>query len=151
MAAEVRLPRGKSAAAPRDARQPGECGSKLARIVLLFAFARRHVNLVRKRPAEAEFEPPVSIIVPAFNEAVGIEQAIQSLTASAYPDFEIIVVDDGSTDRTVELLRPYAADGRIRLLEKRHNEGKAMALNDAIPIARGDIVTIVDDLLGAAR
>ena len=88
--------------------------------------------------------PFVSVIVAAYCEEAVIERTLRSLLALDYPAYEIIVVDDGSTDRTPALLAPYAADGRIRLLEKRTNEGKAMALNDAIPIARGDIVTIVD-------
>jgi poly-beta-1,6-N-acetyl-D-glucosamine synthase len=94
-------------------------------------------------PPDAEL-PFVSVIVAAYCEEAVIERTLRSLLALDYPDYEIIVVDDGSTDRTPALLAPYAADGRIRLLEKRVNEGKAMALNDAIPIARGDIVTIVD-------
>lgn len=88
--------------------------------------------------------PFVSVIVAAYCEETVIERTLAALLALDYPRYEIVVVDDGSTDRTVEILAPYAADGRIRLLEKRQNEGKAMALNDAIPIARGDIVTIVD-------
>jgi biofilm PGA synthesis N-glycosyltransferase PgaC len=92
---------------------------------------------------EAEL-PFVSVIVAAYCEEAVIERTLASLLALDYPRYEILVVDDGSTDRTVEILSRYAADGRIRLLEKRQNEGKAMALNDAIPIARGDIFTIVD-------
>jgi poly-beta-1,6-N-acetyl-D-glucosamine synthase len=96
-------------------------------------------------PPQPESQLPfVSVIVAAYCEEAVIERTLASLLALDYPRYEIIVVDDGSTDRTVEILGPYAADGRIRLLEKRQNEGKAMALNDAIPIARGDIVTIVD-------
>jgi poly-beta-1,6-N-acetyl-D-glucosamine synthase len=95
-------------------------------------------------PLPDEEQPFVSVIVAAYCEEAVIERTLAALLTLDYPNREIIVVDDGSTDRTVEILRPYAADGRIRLLEKRHNEGKAMALNDAIPIARGDIVTIVD-------
>jgi biofilm PGA synthesis N-glycosyltransferase PgaC len=88
--------------------------------------------------------PFVSVVVAAYCEEPVIERTLAALLALDYPRYEIVVVDDGSTDRTVELLRPYAADGRIRLLEKRRNEGKAMALNDAVPILRGEIVTIVD-------
>lgn len=88
--------------------------------------------------------PFVSVLVAAYCEEAVIERTLAALLALDYPAYEIVVVDDGSTDRTVELLRPYAADGRIRLLEKRTNEGKAMALNDAIPVLRGEIVTVVD-------
>jgi biofilm PGA synthesis N-glycosyltransferase PgaC len=88
--------------------------------------------------------PFVSVVVAAYCEEPVIERTLAALLALDYPRYEIVVVDDGSTDRTVDLLRPYAADGRIRLLEKRRNEGKAMALNDAVPILRGEIVTIVD-------
>jgi biofilm PGA synthesis N-glycosyltransferase PgaC len=88
--------------------------------------------------------PFVSVVVAAYCEEAVIERTLRALLALDYPAYEIVVVDDGSTDRTPELLRPYAADGRIRLLEKRRNEGKAMALNDAIPITRGEIVTIID-------
>src|SRR5215208_5332474 len=88
--------------------------------------------------------PFVSVVVAAYCEEAVIERTLAALLALDYPRYEIVIVDDGSTDRTVEILRPYAADGRIRLLEKRENEGKAMALNDAIPLLRGEIVTIVD-------
>jgi len=95
-------------------------------------------------PLPDEELPFVSVVVAAYCEERVIERTLAALLALDYPRYEIVIVDDGSTDRTAEILRPYAADGRIRLLEKRHNEGKAMALNDAIPILRGEIVTIVD-------
>jgi biofilm PGA synthesis N-glycosyltransferase PgaC len=95
-------------------------------------------------PAPDDELPFVSVVVAAYCEQAVIERTLRALLALDYPAYEIVIVDDGSTDRTAEILRPYAADGRIRLLEKRRNEGKAMALNDAIPITRGEIVTIVD-------
>ena len=88
--------------------------------------------------------PFVSVLVAAYCEEAVIERTLHALLALDYPSYEIVIVDDGSTDRTIEILRPYAADGRIRLLEKRTNEGKAMALNDAVPVLRGEIVTVVD-------
>jgi biofilm PGA synthesis N-glycosyltransferase PgaC len=89
--------------------------------------------------------PFVSVVVPAYCEAVVIEGTLEALLALDYPDYEVIVVDDGSPDGTAELVRAQLTDGgRLRLIEKRVNEGKAMALNDAIPVTRGEIVVIVD-------
>ena len=88
--------------------------------------------------------PFVSVVVAAYCEEAVIERTLSALLAMDYPRFEIVVVDDGSTDRTAEIVRPYVEGGRVRLVEKRINEGKAMALNDAIPVLRGEIVTIVD-------
>ena len=96
-------------------------------------------------PPEPDADLPfVSVVVAAYCEEAVIERTLAALLALDYPRYEIVIVDDGSTDRTVELLLPYVADGRIRLLEKQRNEGKAMALNDAIPIVRGEIITIID-------
>ncbi len=112
-------------------------------IVTSLLFYRR----TERRPLPAADDaslPFVSVVVAAYGEEAVIEATIESLLAMDYPRYEVVVVDDGSPDRTAELLRPYAAAGRIRLIEKRVNEGKAMALNDAIPVTRGEIVTIVD-------
>jgi cellulose synthase/poly-beta-1,6-N-acetylglucosamine synthase-like glycosyltransferase/peptidoglycan/xylan/chitin deacetylase (PgdA/CDA1 family) len=114
----------------------------LARIVLLFGFARRHAGLVRRRAPAETFAPPVSIVVPAFNEAVGIERAVRSFAASDYPEFEIIVVDDGSTDGTAELVERLGLN-RVQVV-RQPNGGKPAALNSGIAAARHDIVAMVD-------
>ncbi len=89
--------------------------------------------------------PFVSVVVPAYCEETVIEHTLDALLALDYPDYEVVVVDDGSPDRTTERVRArLAEDGRLRLISKRFNEGKAMALNDAIPVTRGEIVVIVD-------
>ncbi|HWI06494.1 MAG TPA: glycosyltransferase family 2 protein [Solirubrobacteraceae bacterium] len=72
--------------------------------------------------------PLVSVVVPAHNEEGVIVQTVESLLELDWPAFEVIVVDDGSSDRTSDLLVPYASQGRIRLVTKEVNEGKAMAL-----------------------
>ena len=112
------------------------------RILLLFGFARHHSRLTRKRPPDDSFTPPASIVVPAFNEAVGIERAVRSLAASDYPAFEIIVVDDGSNDGTAELVEGLGLPGVLVL--RQPNRGKPEALNRGIDAARNDIVVMVD-------
>jgi biofilm PGA synthesis N-glycosyltransferase PgaC len=98
-------------------------------------------------PAESDTGelPFVSVVVAAYCEEDVIDGTLETLLALDYPNYEVIVVDDGSPDRTAELVRlRMAQDSRLRLIEKRVNEGKAMALNDAIPVTRGGIIAIVD-------
>jgi len=97
-------------------------------------------------PPEADEDLPfVSVVVAAYCEEAVIEGTIASLLALDYPDYEVLVVDDGSPDGTARLVRrQLKPGGRVRLLEKRVNEGKAMALNDAIPLTRGEIVVVID-------
>jgi cellulose synthase/poly-beta-1,6-N-acetylglucosamine synthase-like glycosyltransferase/peptidoglycan/xylan/chitin deacetylase (PgdA/CDA1 family) len=112
------------------------------RMVALYLFARGHVRGVRAAERHDDFAPPVSIVVPAFNEAVGIERAVRSLAASDYPDFEVIVVDDGSDDGTGDIVRSLEL-GRVRVLTQ-PNLGKPAALNRGIEAARNDLIVTVD-------
>jgi poly-beta-1,6-N-acetyl-D-glucosamine synthase len=94
---------------------------------------------------EEAYAPFVSVVVAAYHEEAVIDGTLESLLMLDYPAYEVIVVDDGSRDRTAQIVRRRMAhDPRLRLIEKRVNEGKAMALNDAIPVTRGEIVVIVD-------
>jgi biofilm PGA synthesis N-glycosyltransferase PgaC len=103
-----------------------------------------------RRPAKpiqylSEDELPfVSVIIPAYCEQDVIGQSIRGVLGLDYPRFELIVVNDGSTDHTVDKVRPYLKDARVRLLDKKVNEGKAMALNDAVMCAQGELVLIMD-------
>jgi poly-beta-1,6-N-acetyl-D-glucosamine synthase len=96
-------------------------------------------------PAQAANVPFVSIVVPAFNEAPMIGAVLESLLAVRYPGFEVIVVDDGSSDHT--FLRALAfrrrRDVEFRVLTK-SNGGKFDALNHGIAQARGEIVVCID-------
>jgi biofilm PGA synthesis N-glycosyltransferase PgaC len=90
-------------------------------------------------------EPPfVSVAVAAHNEEAVIGQTVEWLLDLDWPGFEIVVIDDGSTDRTREILTGFAQAGQIRLLTKHANEGKAMALNDALPLLKGEIILLLD-------
>jgi poly-beta-1,6-N-acetyl-D-glucosamine synthase len=97
----------------------------------------------REEPGEL---PPVSIIVPAYNEEAVIARAIESLMAMDYPAYEVLVVDDGSTDRTAEIARRWEGEGgevEVRVITKR-NGGKATALNVGITQARHPFVLCMD-------
>jgi len=88
--------------------------------------------------------PFVSVLVPAHNEEAVIARSVTAMLALDYPAFEVIVVDDGSTDGTLAALAPLMGDTRLRLVRKNANEGKAMAMNDALPLARGEILLALD-------
>ncbi|MEP6909547.1 MAG: bifunctional polysaccharide deacetylase/glycosyltransferase family 2 protein [Actinomycetota bacterium] len=113
----------------------------VARIVLLLGFARRHARTYRAREVQS-FAPPVSIVVPAFEEAVGIERAVRSLSASDYPEFEVIVVDDGSTDGTASLVEELGLP-HVQVL-RQANAGKPAALNYGISVAAHSVIVMVD-------
>ena len=105
--------------------------------------ARIHVGRMRRRPADLDYAPGVSILVPAYNEEVGIERAVRSLAASDYAGrFELIVIDDGSTDRTAEIVAGLDLPG-VRLI-RQENAGKAAALNRGLAASRRAIVVTVD-------
>jgi poly-beta-1,6 N-acetyl-D-glucosamine synthase len=113
----------------------------IMRAVAVVGLARRHASL-QKQPQPEDFRPPVSIVVPAYNEAAGIEQAVRSLAVSDYPEFEVVVVDDGSTDGTGELVDKMGLP-RVRVIRE-PNRGKAEALNTAIAAAKHELVATVD-------
>ncbi len=113
------------------------------RMVVELVLARVQLRRVRDLPIDPSFAPAVSILVPAHNEAVGIERSVRSLSGSRYAgELEVIVVDDGSTDETATIVETLALPG-VRLL-RQANAGKAAALNRALAGASHDILVTVD-------
>ncbi|MBO0721440.1 MAG: glycosyltransferase, partial [Blastocatellia bacterium] len=91
-----------------------------------------------------DFQPFVSVIVPAYNEEKVIAQTIDCLLASVYPNLEIIVVDDGSTDSTFEVVKQkFDNEPRVRLFNIT-NCGKAEALNYGLRSAKGEVIVGLD-------
>jgi glycosyltransferase involved in cell wall biosynthesis len=86
--------------------------------------------------------PTVSIIMPAYNAERFIAQAIDSVLAQTWPDWELIVVNDGSTDRTAEILALYS-DARIAVVHQ-PNQGEAVARNVGLDRVRGEYVALLD-------
>ena len=88
--------------------------------------------------------PAVSIIIPNYNYARFIGETLQSVLDQTFTDFEAIVVDDGSKDNSVEVIRSFASrDARIRVVEKT-NGGLSSARNAALPLLKGRLVTFLD-------
>jgi len=114
-------------------------------VLLLWLSYLQHIEN-RGRDAECTHQPPVTILVPVYNEETVIAPAIRSLLELRYPAFHVIVVDDGSTDRTFEractLAGRYGAS-TIRVVRK-NNGGKASALNTGITLATTEFVLCMD-------
>jgi glycosyltransferase involved in cell wall biosynthesis len=101
------------------------------------------VYCLRSRPQQ-EAVTLISIVFPVYNGGRFLATAIQSLLAQTFTDFEIIAVNDGSTDDSERILdRAAATDPRIRVLS-RPNTGIVGALNDGIAMARGDLISRMD-------
>ena len=87
--------------------------------------------------------PFISVVIPTYNRARQVEAALKSVLAQTYSEFEAIIVDDGSTDRTMEILRSFR-DSRIRVIQHAQNLGIVAALNRGLAEARGDLVARMD-------
>ena len=120
-------------------------GLVLLRLVVMTAVALRHGRRSRRRvarrPALARPPGPVSVVVPAFNEAATIVSTVRSLVASEHP-VEVVVVDDGSTDGTADAVEALRLPG-VQVVRK-PNGGKPSALNVGIAAARHDLVVLMD-------
>lgn len=90
-----------------------------------------------------EYHPFVSVLVPAYNEEDTIRLCVESILNSDYDNFELVVIDDGSTDGTREAIQDYIEAEKLRYIWK-PNSGKASALNLGIGEAKGDIILYTD-------
>jgi cellulose synthase/poly-beta-1,6-N-acetylglucosamine synthase-like glycosyltransferase len=96
-------------------------------------------------PRKHAIEPAVTILVPAYNEASCILDTVMNKLSLDYPSdrFEVLVVSDGSTDRTDDIVRRIGSN-KVRLLRQEPRAGKTSAINMAIPEARGEILVFSD-------
>lgn len=110
------------------------------RAIAVVVAAHRHRRM-RRRGWGPRVTAPASVIVPAYNESAGIEAAVRSLIASDHP-VEVIVVDDGSTDGTADLVESLRLPGVYVI--RQPNAGKPAALNTGLRAARCELVVMVD-------
>ncbi len=120
--------------------------------LLQVPFALAYAAKYRPLPADAPHEqgsifaapPSVSVIVPAYNEGVVLENCLRSIARSRYPDLEVICVDDGSSDNTFALAQKLAEELPVLTAIRQENAGKGAALNQGIQASRGEVLVLVD-------
>lgn len=119
----------------------------LGRVIIVGGLALAQRWRARRREsthAGASHTPFVSVIIPAFNEATVIGKTIDSILASNYPAFEVVVVDDGSSDATSAVVQEkFGREPRVRSFT-RPNAGKAAALSYGLSQSRGEVVIGLD-------
>jgi glycosyltransferase involved in cell wall biosynthesis len=89
-------------------------------------------------------DPTVSVIMPAYNATRFIDQTIESVLQQTFTDFELLIVDDGSTDRTLEIANEYAfRDRRIQVISQA-NQGVSATRNHGVRLAKGNLLAFLD-------
>lgn len=130
---------------------------KYTTFLLLAPFHRvkeslRSLKIAKQSDSALPYEPLVSVLIPAWNEEIGILSTVTAVMANDYPKIEVIVINDGSTDKTDALIRSFIKNnegklkknGKSLVYHYKENGGKGKALNHAIEKARGDIIITVD-------
>lgn len=128
-------------------------------IILLFLMAlygvytslalQHRKRKLKKNPLEIDksYKPFVSIMIPAHNEESVIEYTVNNIQALNYPNFEIIIIDDRSTDNTLEVIKQISEKyDNVKYLHRQDGAfpGKSAVLNDALPIAAGEAILVFD-------
>ena len=88
--------------------------------------------------------PLVTVLIPVYNREKYVAVAIESILAQSFIDFELLLIDDGSTDGSVEIMRSYTTDPRVRLVRNEHNLGIPKTRNKGIDLARGEYIAMLD-------
>jgi biofilm PGA synthesis N-glycosyltransferase PgaC len=96
-------------------------------------------------PPQLPQSPPVTVLIPCYNEGENAEETLSHALALQYPDFEVVAINDGSRDNTAEVLdRLAAAHPRLRVVHLAQNQGKAMALQAGSLLAQNEILIGID-------
>lgn len=91
-------------------------------------------------------QPAISILLPTYNGAQTIARAIESVLAQSFLEWELLVLDDGSTDTTAKIVQEFAAaDSRISYIQNENNLGIQKTLNKGLSLAQGEYIARIDD------
>lgn len=85
----------------------------------------------------------ISVIIPAYNSSKYIKRVVTSVLLQTYENFELVIVDDCSTDNTVELVESFA-DKRIKIVKHQHNTGAGVARQSGLKEATGEFIMFID-------
>ncbi len=114
----------------------------------LVALARRPIDLTEDRTRLGVFPrsdgPLVSVLMPVFNGGALVGRAVASIVDQTFADFELVVIDDGSTDETAAELARWADDPRVRVVRHEQNLGLVASLNQGLSLCRGELVARLD-------
>ena len=108
-----------------------------------FVFMDYLSEYLRNIPSNNDYHPLVSVIMPTFNRRTSIEYALTSVLTQTYDNFELLIIDDGSTDGTVEFLNTIP-DERLKILSHGENKGCSFSRNYGLKNAKGDIIMYLD-------
>ena len=90
-------------------------------------------------------KPRISVLMPAYNSAPYIAEAIESILNQTFSDFEFLIINDGSTDKTADIVAQYAkVDKRIKFIDNKKNQGLIAVLNQGLDLARGEYIARMD-------
>ena len=112
-------------------------------VFIIFSFVDAIESLHIHYP---DYKPMVSILVPAYNEGKVIEASVKSLLSLDYPNYEVIIINDGSTDDTLKKILPFEGkkNGANVTIISKTNSGKAESLNRGLAVAKGQLIVGVD-------
>jgi glycosyltransferase involved in cell wall biosynthesis len=93
---------------------------------------------------KSKLSPKVTVLMSVYNGEEHLREAIDSILNQTYKNFEFLIIDDGSTDGSVNIIRSYL-DPRIRLIKNKKNIGITRSLNKGLKLARGEYIARMDD------
>ena len=121
------------------------CASILWCISSIYFYVRREKYAEKIDPYKEKFDFGISVLVPAHNEESSIVQTVQSILSSKYDKFEVLIIDDASEDKTLELsLALSKKHENVRVISLRENKGKPTALNIGAAAAKYEILLVMD-------